>query len=143
MKNKKILFVCKYNNTRSQIAEYWFNKLNKNKQIRADSAGIIGGIPSKETRKNLSELKRRHKLKFTKKKQLAQNLLYNSSMIIIVADDVPLSLFDSQKKEGIKIIKWKIKDGWKYKDKKQIDRLERVHEELFGKISKFVKKFSK
>ena len=140
MKKEKILFVCKFNNARSQIAEYLFNKFNKNKRVRAFSAGIIGGLASKETRNNLSELGKKHKLKFSKKSQLTQKILYGSSIIIVVADDVPLSLFNSQKKSGIKVIKWNVKDGWKYKEKTQIERFERVYEDIFQRINALVKK---
>jgi protein-tyrosine-phosphatase len=136
---KKILFVCKFNNTRSQISAFLFNKLNKNKEWIADSAGVIGGRASPETLKNLSILKKNHKMKFTKKKTLTQNLLFSSDMIIIVAEDVPIELFSSQIKHGIKVVKWNVKDGWRYKDKSQIERLEKVYQDLEKRIKKFIK----
>lgn len=136
---KKILFVCKFNNTRSQISAFLFNKLNKNKNWTADSAGVIGGRASPETLKNLSILKKNHNMKFTKKKTLTQNLLFSSDMIIIVAEDVPIELFSSQIKHGIKVVKWNVKDGWRYKDKSQIERLEKVYQDLEKRIKKFIK----
>jgi protein-tyrosine-phosphatase len=136
---KKILFVCKFNNTRSQISAFLFNKLNKNKEWIADSAGVIGGRASPETLKNLSILKKNHKMKFTKKKTLTQNLLFSSDRIIIVAEDVPIELFSSQIKHGIKVVKWNVKDGWRYKDKSQIERLEKVYQDLEKRIKKFIK----
>jgi protein-tyrosine-phosphatase len=136
---KKILFVCKFNNTRSQISAFLFNKLNKNKEWIADSAGVIGGRASPETLKNLSILKKNHKMKFTKKKTLTQNLLFSSDMIIVVAEDVPIELFSSQIKHGIKVVKWNVKDGWRYKDKSQIERLEKVYQDLEKRIKKFIK----
>jgi len=136
---KKILFVCKFNNTRSQISAFLFNKLNKNKKWIADSAGVIGGRASPETLKNLSILKKNHKMKFTKKKTLTQNLLFSSDMIIVVAEDVPIELFSSQIKHGIKVVKWNVKDGWRYKDKSQIERLEKVYRDLEKRIKKFIK----
>ena len=41
MGKKRILFVCKHNIFRSQVAENLFNKLNKNKKYISDSAGLI------------------------------------------------------------------------------------------------------
>jgi len=49
----KIAFVCKYNRFRSQIAEAYFNKLNKNKSIKVYSAGVIKGWPIAKTTKRL------------------------------------------------------------------------------------------
>ena len=66
-KANHILFVCKFNNTRSQIAAFLFNKLNKNKGWKADSAGLIGGRASYRVLKDISVLKKNHKMKFTKK----------------------------------------------------------------------------
>ena len=40
---KSILFVCKYNRFRSRVAEAYFKKINKNKNISVKSAGIIKG----------------------------------------------------------------------------------------------------
>ena len=37
----KILFVCRHNRFRSKVAEAIFNKLNKNKEIQIESAGLI------------------------------------------------------------------------------------------------------
>jgi len=37
----KILFVCKHNRFRSKVAEAFFNKLKKNKKIKAESAGLV------------------------------------------------------------------------------------------------------
>jgi len=139
--------VCKFNNTRSQIASALFNRFNKNTKYESTSAtkyestsaGIIGGKPQKEVRDNLKELRKRHKLKFTKKKQLTQKLLHTHDIIIIVADDVPESIFSSQKKAGVKILRWKVKDGWKYKkEKTRIEKYERVYEDIEKKIKKFV-----
>jgi len=41
VKKINILFICKHNLFRSQVAENFFNKLNKNKKYKSDSAGII------------------------------------------------------------------------------------------------------
>jgi len=136
---KKILFVCKFNNTRSQISAFLFNKLNKNKRWNADSVGLIGGRASYRVLRDISVLKKNHKMKFTKKKTLTQKLLFSSDMIIVVADDVTLEIFSSQIKQGIKVIQWHVKDGWKYKDKTRVERLERVYLDIEKRIKKLIK----
>lgn len=138
MVKKKILFVCKFNNTRSQIAAFLFNKLNKNKKWIADSAGLIGGGASYAVLRDLSVIKKNHNMKFTKKKTLTQKLLFSSDIIVVVADDVPLEIFSSQKNNGIKVVSWKVKDGWKYKDATRVERLERVYSDIEKRIKKFV-----
>ena len=45
MEKVNILFVCRYNRFRSRIAEAYFNKINKNKNVKAKSAGLIKGSP--------------------------------------------------------------------------------------------------
>ena len=70
---------------------------------------------------------------------MTQKPLFSSDMIIIVADDVPLEIFSSQIKHGIKIIQWLVKDGWKYKDKTRVERLERVYLDIEKRIKKLIK----
>ena len=106
MEKRNILFVCRYNRFRSVIAEGIFNKLNKNKQFKAKSAGVIRGMPLSNNVKNLSkeiEIK-------SKPDGLSSKLMVWQNITIIVADDVPPKLFDKNKKYGKKVIVWKIKD---------------------------------
>ena len=115
----KILFVCKYNRFRSKVAEAYFNKINKNKKIRVESAGII-----KVDKLLLSSEKRRNKFikkKFnldinTKSRGLSVSLLEKADKIIIVADDIPKIVFNhpSDKK---KVVIWKIQDDLKGESK--------------------------
>ena len=115
----KILFVCKYNRFRSKVAEAYFNKINKNKKIRVESAGII-----KVDKLLLSSEKRRNKFikkKFnldinTKSRGLSVSLLEKADKIIIVADDIPKIVFNhpSDKK---KVVIWKIQDALKGESK--------------------------
>jgi len=49
-----------------------------------------------------------------------------------------LEIFSSQIKNGIKVIKWDIKDGWKYKEHTRIERLEKVYEDIEKRMKKFV-----
>lgn len=138
MKKKRILFICKFNNTRSQIGAFLFNKLNKNNNWVADSAGLIGGRASYDVLKNLSTLKKNHGMIFSRKKTLAQKLLFDSDIIIVTADDVPLEIFNSQIKHKIKVVQWHVKDGWKYNDKTRIERLERVYSDIEKRVKKLI-----
>ena len=121
MMKKRILFICKHNVFRSQVAESIFNKLNKNKKYTADSAGLI-----KWDKKNLKgdtaykaerKVSKEKGIKLKKdSKGLNSSLLKSSDILVIVADDVPASIFKKDKSFGGKIIVWKIRDV-KSKDK--------------------------
>ena len=138
---KKVLFVCKYNHNRSQVSAFLFNTLYRGKKWEADSAGVIGGVATKPVRENLALLKKRHNMTFTRQKTLTKKLIYNCDIIIVVADDVPIELFSTQKDQGIKVIQWKIKDDWKHKNiASSIERSEKVYHEIEERIKQFVKK---
>lgn len=108
MKNN-ILFVCKYNRFRSKVAEFLFNKYNKNKSIRAKSAGIIRGNPVDLKQKNICR-------KFgiiieNPTRSLSTKLLKWQDTVVIVADDVPASIFKDNKKYGKKVLVWNVNDA--------------------------------
>ena len=112
MKKTRILFVCKHNKFRSKVAEIYFNMINKNKNVIADSAGIIKGNDSRA--KEAATAKEFNIDLKGKPKGLSIELIRKQNMIIIVADDVPKNIFD--RKEYInfkttKIIVWKIPDN--------------------------------
>ena len=101
-----ILFICRHNRFRSKVAEAIFNKLNKNKSIKAESAGIIKDIPaSKNVRKVMKE--KRMKLKSIISRRFNEGIIRRTDIIVIVADNVSKGIF---KKFGKKIIVWKISD---------------------------------
>jgi len=142
MRNKKlnILFVCRYNNTRSQIAKELFKRFYKTKSVYVDSAGVIGAKPSKDLKKALNFIFNKHNLRYNKPKILTKELLFKQNIIILVAEDVPSSLFFPQKKQGIKVIKLNVKDGHRYREKNREERLERVYLDLELKIKNLVKR---
>jgi protein-tyrosine-phosphatase len=112
VKKQNILFICKYNIFRSKIAEAYFNKINKNKNLNAKSAGILlNGPPlyDKEI-KALKKLKIEFKQKSNK---LNKKLLDWADIIVILGKDVPRK---GIKTKGI-IYLWEIKDT-KKEDKK-------------------------
>lgn len=104
---KRILFVCKGNRFRSQLAEGFFKKLNKNKKYKATSCGVIKGRPIAWTVKKVA---RKHKLRLSKPKTISEKDLGKQDFIIIVADNVTPITFKAEKRAG-KVIKW-----WGVKD---------------------------
>jgi len=103
----KILFICKHNRFRSKVAEALFKKYNKNKKIKAGSAGTnLDYIPVAEN--VIKVLKTFGVKKINRKpKKISKKLINNSDLIIIVADNVKKNIFKEYKK---KIIVWKISD---------------------------------
>lgn len=136
---KRILFICRFNITRSQMARSLFEKFNKHKNIEADSAGIIRAWESNRLKKAQKFVFEKYDIRKKKPKQLDTKLLAKQDIIVIVADDVPTSLFNAQKKSGIKVIKIQIKDGHKYKDKTRRERLEKVYLDIEKRIKKLVR----
>ena len=106
---KKILFVCKYNRFRSKIAEAVFNKLNKNKNYQAKSAGIIKG--SSIDKKQIETAKKRDIDIKGNPIGLSTKLLKWQDVTIIVADDVPIEIFKDNAKYGKELIIWGIPDA--------------------------------
>lgn len=101
----KILFICKYNRFRSQIAENYFRKINKNKNIKSYSAGIIIGNPVADSVKAIAK-----KFGFSvngKPKGIQEKLLKEIDLFVIVANNVPASLFKNITK---KVVVWKTPD---------------------------------
>ncbi|MBU3924151.1 MAG: hypothetical protein KJ592_04490 [Nanoarchaeota archaeon] len=135
-----ITFICAYNMTRSQISEYLFNKLNKNKKWKAISAGVFGGKYVED--KTLNKVGKKYGFKQKIPKALDRHLLSKQSIIVLVADDIPISLFSVYKKRGIKVLHWKIKDCWKRKSKNKEEAMEEIYLDIEKKIKSFVKQFN-
>ena len=104
----KILFICKHNKFRSKVGEAVFNKLNKNKNITAESAGIIGSEHS--TPETVIKLlkEKGYAIKRKATRRIDSIRINDYDTLIITADNVdPLFFKDSFKG---KIIWWKITD---------------------------------
>lgn len=141
---KNILFICKHNVFRSKVAEAYFNKINKNKKINADSAGIIKADIFGEKEKKLINFQRKTAKKFginivDGSKSLSVKLLKKQDIIIIVADDVPAYVFNNKfyLKPDLKIIKWNIPDVKGEKNDKAIIKKDTI--KIIKKIDKLVK----
>jgi len=102
-----ILFVCKQNRLRSRIADAYFNKINKNKKIKTQSAGIFKGRPV--NKKAIKILKKIGLNISGETKGISTELLRKQDLVVIVADNVPKSLFDERHIK--KVIVWEIPDA--------------------------------
>lgn len=127
-----ILFVCKYNRFRSKVAEAYFNKIAKGSKHKAKSAGIIKGRLIEKVRK---QVVKKHGIQIKgESRTLDVPLLLWQDVIVIVADDVPPSIFKGSKKFGKKVIVWRIPDC--PKPKKEYTDI------IIKKIKKRVKAFA-
>jgi len=129
----KILFICKHNRFRSKVGEAIFNTLNKNKNIVAESAGIlidelrlyvaesvvkimsgmgyvVGGIPRKV---NINEIN-------------------DYDYLIIVADNVDPLFFKNSYKG--KIVKWSVHDC----DERDLRGIRERVEDIESRVKEFV-----
>ena len=104
-----VLFVCKWNRFRSKAAEAVFDKINVDKDIHAQSAGLFPGVA---VTSDIVEAGKKIGVSISKKQQgITHALLMWSDYIILVADDVPKSIFtDVVKNDGKKVIHWEIQD---------------------------------
>ncbi|MBU3907038.1 MAG: low molecular weight phosphatase family protein [Nanoarchaeota archaeon] len=132
-----ILFVCKYNRFRSRVAEACFKKINRNKTVYVNSAGLIPGrypldrqqvVISKQFGLNING----------KPKPVTTELLRWADILVIAANDVPLSIFKS-KEFKFKIVNWKIKDETEGNSK----NVERIVKQIIKRIDKLNKELEK
>jgi len=108
MTKKNILFVCKFNRFRSKVAEAYFKKINKNKNFNVKSAGLIKGSPLSPFQKGVA---REMGISISgPTRGLSTKLFIWQDITIIVANDVPVSIFCGSRFDGKKIIRWKIPD---------------------------------
>jgi protein-tyrosine-phosphatase len=130
-----ILFVCKYNRFRSKVAEEYFNQINKNKNIRVYSGGILSGHYPLNARE--VEVAKANGIRLAgKPKGIPTDLLRTIDLIIIVANNVPESIFNYEYYNG-KIIVWNVTDLFSGESKVLIER--RINE-IKRKVEKLVKR---
>lgn len=111
MGRKNILFVCKYNRFRSRIAKAYFDKIKKNENFKADSVGVIKGKP---VGKKEWMFAKKYGLDISgDTKGLSAEMLSKTDILIIVADDVPKTIFKLRGRYPMKVILWKIKDEYR------------------------------
>jgi len=129
----RILFVCKHNRFRSRIAEAYFNKINKNKKIKAKGCGLIqDNFPLD---KNEVEIARELGLDISgKPKGISSKLLDWQDLIIVVANDIKSSILDENVKFGKKIIYWQIPD----ENNGNRENIHKIINQIMGKIDNFI-----
>ena len=129
----KILFICKHNKFRSKVGEAIFNKLNKNKKIIAESAGIIGSEnPTPDSVVEVLKEKGYRVARMDARRVDSVKIKYYD-VLIIVADNVdPLFFKDSFKG---KIVWWKITDCMDT----NIDGIKKRVDEIEVKVRELVK----
>jgi len=141
-----ILFICKHNVFRSKIAEAYFKKVNKNKEINADGAGIIKADIFGEIERKIVKFQRETAREFgievkDGSKSMSVSLLKKQDMIIIVANNIPPEIFNNKfyLKKNLKVVVWKIFDVEKEKGYKEVvkkaiksimERVDKLVEEL-------------
>jgi protein-tyrosine-phosphatase len=130
---KQILFVCRNNKFRSRVAECYFKKINKNKNIKAESAGLFEGSPNKK--KTINILKKIGIKIKGKPRSMSNKLLREQDLIVIVADNVPKSIFIP--KYVKKVIKYPIKDGKKGDETSSIEIAKKVMRKI-DKLNKII-----
>jgi protein-tyrosine-phosphatase len=143
-RNINVLFVCKYNIFRSKVAQAYFEKINKNKNIIIKSAGIF---PGGKQDPNLIKLCKEFGLELKGKPQGVNiKLLKWANIIIIVADDIPKKLFKHQREYPKDTVCWKIKDVFKIdkdipgKRRKSIRKIMKKVDKLNGRLDKKLSK---
>ncbi len=100
----KILFICKHNRFGSKVAEALFKKYNENKNIEVKSRGIIKDVDVAES---VVEIMKKKEIEIDKKSRpVSRKEIINSDLIVIVADNVPESIFENKDVE-----KWDIRDA--------------------------------
>lgn len=134
-----ILFVCKYNRFRSKVAEAYFKKINKNKFIKTDGAGIFGGwypldpIQIKVAKKYNINLK-------GKPNNLTYQRIKWADLIIISANDVPKRIFKETFVGKRRVIKWWIPDVKNNKTKEY--KTERIIKLIIKKVDNLNRKLA-
>jgi protein-tyrosine-phosphatase len=115
-----ILFICKFNKFRSQVAEAYFNQINKNKNLKASSAGFILPLTASLQPNQVKVAKQNGVIMKGKPKSLTAKMLQKAQIYIIVADDIPPAIINA-KKYHKKMLVWKVKDSH-HNDEKNIKR---------------------
>jgi len=105
MKKKSILFVCKHNVFRSRIAEAYAKEVS---DYNIFSGGLFapGGELMPIQKRVISKMG----LKLSKPKSISFTELCEVDIVVIVADDIPSSLFVDERYGKKEVIVWNIPD---------------------------------
>lgn len=129
----KILFICRHNRFRSKIAEAYFNKINRNINLEAKSAGIFPGrYPLDKLQVKISK-----ELGIDLKgepKAISTDLLSWKDVIIAITDDLPDGLFNYGPYKA-EVIEWKIPDELDGNE----DNTREIIKKIMGKVEELIK----
>lgn len=127
----RVLFICRHNRFRSKVAESYLKMINPS--MKVSSAGVIRGTyPLSETEVSAA---RELGIKISgRPKSLSIKLLRKQDYVVVVADDIPINIFDYDFLKG-KIAQWKITDEY-YNDEEKA-------REIVSQIMKKVEEFNK
>jgi len=129
----KILFVCKHNRFRSQVAETIFKKLNK-QGWEAESAGLKLDELRPYIEKNVIKImeEKGYEIK-GKPRKLSPSLINKFDIVVIVADNANIAGFKG------KIVRWKIHDT----NANNITGIKKIIEEIEGKVKGLILELNK
>jgi len=127
---EKILFVCKHNCFRSRIAEAYAKQYSHN----VSSGGIFA--PGGKLLNIQETVIKKLNLKLSEQKPISLTELYNANVVVIVANDVPISLFKDERYGKKRLISWHIPDVF-------VGCSEEYVEDIIFKIRKKIDKLMK
>jgi len=133
---RRILFICKFNRYRSNVALALFNKYNKNKKIQAKASGIVKGPP---VLKKMQKVARKFGVSLKENpKSLSEKDYAWADLVIIIGRDIPSVVFSYV--EGIprKVIVWKLRDVEQF-DLNYHEKTTRLTKEIEQRILNFLK----
>jgi len=129
----KILFVCKHNRFRSRVAEAYFNKINKNRNLKAKACGLIQDNYPLD--KDEVEVSKKLGINISGKPLgISSDLLDWQDLIIVVANDIKSSIIDENTKCGKKVIYWQIPD----ENNGNKENIERIIKQIMAKVDDFL-----
>jgi len=120
----KILFICKYNAFRSRVAEEYFRKINKNRNVHVlGSRGLIMGGFSDKAQQEVSKKILGININERTPRPLTIKDMKEADKIIVVANDIPKIIFNYWNAPIMKkVVIWKIKDEQE-RNKKNIRKI--------------------
>ena len=128
----KILFICKHNRFRSKVAEGIFNKLNKNKEIKVDSVGLVLDKERPYICENVLNIMKKKAYKITgKSKLIVKNKIKDYDLIVIVANNVDKNFFKDCKGE---VIKWDVEDA----DENDYEKIKGIIEGIESRVKRLI-----
>lgn len=132
-----LLFICKYNRFRSKVAQEYFRQLNTNPHIKAKSAGIIKGRYPFDPQER--KICRAVGIPLKGHPQgLSTKLLEWQTLVVIVADDVPPTIFKDNNRYSKKLLVWNVPDTKKH----STEEIRSIVEKIKHHVESLVKELS-